>query len=269
MKLRFPTAALEGKLLKCEAGNHSWTVGEVSPRLSNNQHSYKPKYQHFKMTITEFAVLNLAATPLTDEAKAALTKAQAVQDDWHRKFFPNSPLSTSKRASAWLQQVEDPSLIVTIAQWDTVRAHLDWVASDTNKTVVAELGGDCIDATKGFDVFHADADFLSDGVSGSLVENSVISVSRLYVPSEKKEAFTTKFDQVKHVLETYVSPGVARFGWREDLEEGAKEQEFVLACSWDSVEKHYAFAEAPGFDQFSQIQQFVVRSDIKHYRRFI
>ncbi|KAK4162782.1 hypothetical protein QBC43DRAFT_320979 [Cladorrhinum sp. PSN259] len=222
------------------------------------------------MAITEFAVLSLASTPLTDDTKAALTKAQTVQDAWHTKVFLNSPLSLSKRASAWLQQVEDPSLILTIAQWDTVQAHLDWVASDTNKSVMTVLAGGSIDLNKGYDLFHADTDFLGgDDVAFPLLESPTLSVSRLYVPVEKKEAFAVKFAQVKRLLETYVSPRVVRFGWREDLEEGAKEDEFVLVCGWDSVEKHYAFSDAPGFDQFTQIQELVVRSDLKHYKRFI
>lgn len=220
------------------------------------------------MAISEFAVLTLATTHLSNEAKAALIKAQAIQDEWHTRSFPNSPLSTSKRASAWFQQVENPSLIMTIAQWDTVQAHMDCVASDTNKAIMAELDGKCIDTTKGYDLFHTDTDFLGEDASNPLLRGPIISVSRLYISAEKREEFAAKFAQVKPVLEAYVSPNVVRHGWREDLEEGAYE-EFVLVCDWESVEKHYAFSDARGFDKFNQLQEFFVRTDIKHYKRFI
>ena len=220
------------------------------------------------MTVSEFAVLTLATTPLNNEAKAALTKAQAMQDEWHTRSFPNSPLSRSKRASAWLHQVEDPSLIMTIAQWDTVQAHMDCVASDTNKAIMAELRGKYIDTSKGYDIFHTDTDFLEDGAGNPLLKSPIISVSRLYVSAGKREEFAAQFAQVKPVLEAYAGPKFVRHGWREDLEEGAND-EFVLVCGWKSVEKHYAFSDVRGFDQFSQLQGFFVQIDVKHYKRFI
>ncbi|KAK4223539.1 hypothetical protein QBC38DRAFT_447264 [Podospora fimiseda] len=220
------------------------------------------------MTITEFAILNLATPSLTEETKAALTKIQAIQDDWHKKTFPNSPLSTSKRASAWLQQVEDPSKILTIAQWDTVQAHMDWVASDTNKTVMAELGH-YFDLEKGFDLFHVDADFLNTDAPDSFLENPIISLGRLWIPRERKEAFSTRFNQVKPILAAFIKPKIVRVGWREDLPEGATEEESVMVGGWETAEDHLSFTKAPGFDEYSEIHQFQTRADGKHYKRFI
>ncbi|GAB1314185.1 ABM domain-containing protein [Madurella fahalii] len=221
------------------------------------------------MAVTEFAVIHLTSTPLSNSVRELLTSSTNVQDSWHAANFPTLPSSASDRAVAWFEQIEDPSQLMTTARWDSVAAHWQWIRSDGNIGVMTALGVHIV--SQDTVLFHVDADIFEEASSSGsiqLLQSPVISVSRILVASENKGAFDAKFDEVKSVLEEYASPGLVRFGWREDLEAGAKE-EFVLVCGWESVEKHLDFAGAPGFDQFQGIQQFIETADIKHYKRFL
>jgi hypothetical protein len=88
----------------------------------------------------------------------------------------------------------------------------------------------------------------------------------MFVAREKRGAFAAKFDEVKGILEGYASPHLVRYGWREDGDEGAEEDEFVLVCGWESVEKHFGFAESGGFARYSEIRDLILRVDLKHYK---
>ncbi|KAK4191683.1 hypothetical protein QBC35DRAFT_486822 [Podospora australis] len=226
------------------------------------------------MTVTEFATLHALDAIITPEVKTTLINAQSVQDKWVAKAFPSSPLSSSKQTSAWLQQIEDPKQVLTIAQWDSVEAHWQWIRDDVNKNLMTELSGRVFDSAKGFDLFHVGCDIFGDDGTITpgvvpLLESPVLSVSRIYVAPENKQSFAAKFAEVKGSLEEHIRPRVARYGWREDREEAAEQEEFLLVTGWESAEKHFEFAQAPEFAQFSQIQQYVSRADIKHYKRII
>ncbi|KAL2023876.1 hypothetical protein VTK56DRAFT_653 [Thermocarpiscus australiensis] len=228
------------------------------------------------MPVTEFAILRLKATPPDNEVHDLLTSAMRLQDEWHAAHFPGLPSSASDRAAAWFEQIEDPTQILTTAKWASVAAHWDWIRSDANTGVMAALDGHIVAGDTV--LFHVDADIFGGGPeaagnapSGSvpLLQSPVISVSRMFVASRDKEAFAALFGEVRGVLEEYASPGSVGFGWREDLEARAEEEEFVVVCGWESVEKHLGFARAPGYSRFNEIQQFVARADIKHYKRFL
>jgi quinol monooxygenase YgiN len=140
---------------------------------------------------------------------------------------------------------------------------------------MAELDGDIISGDTV--LLHVAGDIFgpsgSESGSGSgrglipLLESPVISVGRMFVEKSKKEAFAAMFEEVKGVAEKYASPHVVRYGWREDVEEGAEEDEFVLVCGWESVEQHLAFAETEEFARYGQIREFMGRVDLKHYKR--
>ncbi|KXX73327.1 hypothetical protein MMYC01_209763 [Madurella mycetomatis] len=221
------------------------------------------------MTVTEFAVIHFTSTPLSDSVREFLTSSTHLQDSWHAANFPTLPSSASDRAVAWFEQIENPSHLMTTARWDSVAAHWQWIRSDTNIGVMKALGDHII--SQDTVLFHVDADIFDETSSpGSiqLLQSPVISVSRIFVAPENKEAFHAKFNKVRNVLEEYARPGLVQFGWREDIEAGTKE-EFVLVCGWESVEKHLGFAEAPGLGQFQEIQQYIETADIKHYKRVL
>jgi hypothetical protein len=49
-----------------------------------------------------------------------------TQDEWHLAHFPHLPSSAPSRAAVWFVQVEDPSVLLTTARWESVAAHWDW-----------------------------------------------------------------------------------------------------------------------------------------------
>lgn len=224
------------------------------------------------MTVTEFAIIHLTSARLSDAVRELLTASIPLQDEWHAAHFPAHRSSAADRAVAWFEQVEDPGWIMTTARWDSVDAHWQWIRSEANAGIMAKLGDGHI-VPHDTALFHVAADIFDKAVpaSGSvpLLQSPVISVGRMFVASEKKGAFEAKFGEVKDVLEEHAGPDMVRFGWREDLEAGAREEEFVLVCGWESVEKHLGFPQVPGFSRFQPIQGFIEREDTKHYKRFL
>jgi heme-degrading monooxygenase HmoA len=100
----------------------------------------------------------------------------------------------------------------------------------------------------------------------TLLESPVISVGRMFVKKGDRRGFEAKFEEVRGILEGYARPHQVRFGWREDVEDGAEEDEFVLVGGWDSVEQHFAFAESEGFPRYGELRELIARVDLKHYK---
>jgi quinol monooxygenase YgiN len=143
-----------------------------------------------------------------------------------------------------------------------------------NKGVMAELDKDIISGDTVLLHVAGNIFGLSSSESGAgsesglipLLESPVISIGRMFVKKANKEAFAARFEEVKGIAEEYARPHLVRYGWREDVEDGA-EEEFVLVAGWESVEKHLAFAETEAFARYGQIREFVARVDLKHYKR--
>ncbi|KAK4157635.1 hypothetical protein C8A00DRAFT_11549 [Chaetomidium leptoderma] len=240
------------------------------------------------MPVTEFALLQLSQpTPLTPHLRSTLASAMAVQDGWHAAAFPDLPSSARDRAAVWFAQVEDPSQILTTARWPSVDAHWSWIRSAENRGVMAALhdGDGHVVAAADTVLFHVEGDLFGDEKASSssssssragtgtgvvpLLESAVVSVGRVFVARQEREAFAAKFEEVRGVLEAYASPNQVRFGWRQDGEEegAAGEDEFVLVCGWESVEKHFGFAESRDFARYGELRELIARVDLKHYKR--
>lgn len=250
------------------------------------------------MPVTEFALLHLshtapapAAPPLPAAVRETLASAMQLQSAWHAAHFPSLPSRAADRAAVWFAQVEDPAVLLTTARWASVAAHWDWIRSADNVAVMAALAerGDII--AEDTVLWHVEGEIFSGGGGEEegggrggggggdgdgdgpardrvvpLLQSPVISVGRMFVAREKREAFAAKFEEVKGILEEYARPHLVRYGWREDGEEGAEEDEFVVVCGWESVEKHFGFAESKGFARYSEIREILERVDLKHYK---
>lgn len=208
------------------------------------------------MSVTEFTLLHLKSPPLQDnsELAAALTTAMRSSDAWHAARFPSLASAAAAQSAVWFEQVDDPSRIMATARWASAAAldaHI--VAGDTERLRV--------DA----DIFGAATAPSAGGVA--LLDSPVLSVSRLSVRRDCRDAFTAKFDEVKGAREAFAGAGLVKFGWREDVEAEAKEDEFVLVSGWASVEKHLECAQSPGYFKYHEIRPLVARADVKHYRR--
>ncbi|EFQ29722.1 hypothetical protein CGRA01v4_03791 [Colletotrichum graminicola] len=246
------------------------------------------------MTVTEFALLQLKE-PLTEEFKELLDYCQTVQDTWVLRQQPGLPPTRIDRGTAILQQVEDPSVILIAAQWDSLQAHLEWLASPENQNVMAKLMPRIhVEGPRAVLFFHVDAPIFAtpvtpptqaDGAAPeteskaegkkkaedkppSLLTAPVLSVGRFGVRSEKKEDFTSKYDESKWVVEEAARPYPVRGGWR--MEKASEDhEEFVMYCGWSTVEQHKAIAQREGFKEWAGIQEFVTGTDIWHYQRIM
>ncbi|KAK4239646.1 hypothetical protein C8A03DRAFT_13982 [Achaetomium macrosporum] len=229
------------------------------------------------MTVTEFAILRLKEpTPLNDSVRAILVSAMRLQEEWHAAAFPNSPAAAVDRAAVWFTQIEDPSRIMTTARWESVEAHWNWIRSEGNTRTMAALEEHIIPQdTVLFHVGYPGVDWI--GIFGrrsgmaqcglvQLLDSPVISVERMFVKRENKEAFDAELGKALGFLQDYARPNLVQSAWRQDLEDGA-EEELVVVCGWDSVEQHLAFADSPEFSKYSEIQRFVSGVDLKHYKR--
>jgi len=117
------------------------------------------------MTVTEFALLQFNE-PLTEELKELLDYCQTVQDTWVLRQQPGLPPTRVDRGTAILQQVEDPSVILIAAQWDSQQAHLDWIASPENQNVMAKLMPHIqVEGPRAVLFFHVDAPIFATPVT--------------------------------------------------------------------------------------------------------
>ncbi|KAL2197426.1 hypothetical protein P885DRAFT_77115 [Corynascus similis CBS 632.67] len=222
------------------------------------------------MPVTEFALLHLTTTfpPLPDPVRTSLAAAMRLQDSWHATAFPSLPSSAAARASVWFCQVEDPSWLMTTAKWDSVAAHWDWIRSEENQAVMGQLGEAKSIIPQDTVLFHVGGEIFSGTSNAALLESPVISVERMFIPRADRGSFEAKFLEVNWILEGYAGPDLVRFGWREDIDKSLEEEEFVLVCGWESIERHVAFAESQGYARYGEIRNLLARVDVKHYKRF-
>ncbi|KAF4808918.1 hypothetical protein CGCSCA5_v011914 [Colletotrichum siamense] len=90
------------------------------------------------MAVTELALLQFKELP-NEETKELLDYCQTVQDTWVLRQKPGLPPKRVERGTAILQQVEDPSVLLLAAQWDSPEAHHEWIVSPENQNVMGKL----------------------------------------------------------------------------------------------------------------------------------
>jgi hypothetical protein len=107
----------------------------------------------------------------------------------------------------------------------------------------------------------------SDGLSESvpLLESPVVSVLRMFVERGEREKFDARFEDVRMGLEEYANPHLVRSGWREDVEDGADEDEFVLVWGGEAVD----VVDGKGFAEYGEFSGLAARVDLKHYKRLL
>ncbi|KAK1726552.1 hypothetical protein CaCOL14_004344 [Colletotrichum acutatum] len=117
------------------------------------------------MAVTELALLQFKE-PLTEEVKELMDYCQTVQDTWVLRQKPGLPPTRIERGTAILQQVEDPTVVLLAAQWDSPQAHGEWIASPENQNVMAKLMPHIhIEGPRSVLFFHIDAPIFAKPVS--------------------------------------------------------------------------------------------------------
>ncbi|KAK1995845.1 hypothetical protein LX36DRAFT_659196 [Colletotrichum falcatum] len=187
------------------------------------------------MTVTEFALLQFKE-PLTEELKELMDYCQTVQDTWVLRQEPGLPPTRIERGTAILQQVEDPSVVLIAAQWDSPQAHGEWIASPENQNVMAKLMPHInVEGPRGVLFFHidapifvtpvtqADGEHAGDGdgaaaeAGGKGKEPETLATA---APGAENKAGVKKAEDEPPSLLTAPVLSVGRFGVRSEKKEG-------------------------------------------------
>ena len=206
------------------------------------------------MTVTEIALLHLSPEFTIDDTnlRSKLVHAKNVMQSYTDRTF------------YYLQQVEDPTYIYIIGEWDSLDQHMnEFIPSADNQALLKSLRGLLsVDWLLHIDALHADLPLPGAGTTKQ--KAPVYAIGRHFIKNDQREQFQQAFDVGKLQLRDFVTEGKIGGGWRID-KEGDKD-EWVLLTPWTSVEQHYAFAETDGFAKYCNIQEHIEGAEIKHAR---
>ncbi|OJK00751.1 hypothetical protein ASPACDRAFT_117187 [Aspergillus aculeatus ATCC 16872] len=105
----------------------------------------------------------------------------------------------------------------------------------------------------------------------------VLAIGRYFIRRGQRAEFQRTFEASKAHLEAFTGPYPLVGGWVAGGEGGDREDtadtddgaaEFVLFSGWDTVERHFTFAETEGFREFMRIKEFMEGAEIKHAVRW-
>lgn len=206
------------------------------------------------MTVTEIALLRLSSGVSHNDTNLLSKLAQAktiMQNYTARTFY-------------YLQQVEDPTYIYVIGEWESLGQHMDdFIPGSDNQAVLESIKGlISVDWLLHIDVSHSDLPLASTGTNKQ--KDSVYAISRHFVKNGQRGDFWHTFDTEKYHLQDFVTNGKIGGGWRVDKEGG--KDEWVLLTPWTSVRQHHAFAETDGFVEYGKIREYIEGVEIKHAR---
>jgi heme-degrading monooxygenase HmoA len=206
------------------------------------------------MTITEIALLQLVPPTVADDEtlRSKLAMAKNAMEEYTGYQF------------RYYQEIEDPSRIYIIGEWDSLDQHYNkWVPSEKNQKLLDVLKGL---ATVEY-LIHLEVPPQTLPLSASVGGGpNVISITRHFIKDGERDRFQQIFNTNKHYAEEFVTEGNMGGGWRVD-KDGAKE-EFVLFFPWKDVDQHYSFAKTEGFPEYAKIKDACADASIKHLRFF-
>ncbi|KAG7115295.1 hypothetical protein HYQ44_007813 [Verticillium longisporum] len=170
------------------------------------------------MVVSELAILPLTAkNELSSEFLALLERCQATRDAWVLKDDPSLPADRTARGTSMYRQLEDPTVLLLTAQWESPEAHSRWIASAENASVMADLSPHLdTQGERAGDFFHLEGPVFTSlrPDERSLLEAPVMSVGRCSVGNEKRDEFQRTFDETKDVVEDVARPYPLRGAWR-------------------------------------------------------
>jgi heme-degrading monooxygenase HmoA len=203
------------------------------------------------MPVTEVALLHLSQGVTIEDAnlRSKLAHAKTVMQNYTGRIF------------YYLQQVEDPTYIYIIGEWDSLDHHIiDFIPSADNQAVLESLKGLLsVRWLQHIDAPHADLPLPGPGTGNT--KGLVYSFVRYFVKDGQRDQFRQTYEDEQDHLQSFVTEGRIGGGWRID-NEGGKE-EWVRLISWTNVEQHRAFAETDGFAENSKIREHIDGVEIK------
>nr|AHG26151.1 dimeric alpha-beta barrel [Shiraia sp. slf14] len=210
------------------------------------------------MVVTEIALLRLWSGVVIGNAdlKSKLAHAKKVMQDYTgRQFY-------------YYQQIEDPSCIYIIGEWESLDQHMNhFIPSRDNQSVLESLKDLlAVEWLQHIDVSHIDLPLPKTEDEKATIHRHelVLSIVRHFVKDGEKEKFQETFETNKHHLQDFITLGNMGGGWRVDKEDS--KEEWVVFCPWSSVEQHQAFASTEGFAKYGQIRGHIDGAEIKHAR---
>jgi heme-degrading monooxygenase HmoA len=206
------------------------------------------------MTITELALLHLSQDITVDDAdvRSRLAHAKSVMQNYTGRTF------------YYLQQVEDPTYIYIIGEWDSLDQHMNgFIPSADNQALLESLKGlMSVSWLLHIDAPHADLPLPGPGTNNT--KAPVYGLVRHFVKEGHRDQFGHTYEEKQHHLQSFVTEGKIGGGWRVDKEDG--KEEWILLTPWTSVEQHHAFATTNGFTEYGQIREHIEGAEIKHAR---
>ncbi|KAL4947043.1 hypothetical protein BDW69DRAFT_199939 [Aspergillus filifer] len=212
------------------------------------------------MVVTELACLRLKNNlPMTEPSNSKFYTNLLAGLELQAKY--------TKASVIILSQVEDPSYIYIIGQWESVSHHMDeWIPSPENQEIMAVLSHDLAVLW----VQHLDFE-PSQQPDGERIPytDPVIAIGRYFIAAgpDNKMGFERTFNETKHHLHSFKRARAAVGGFRVDVEvdeQGERKEEFVLFSGWDTPEEHFSFEESEGYKEFVKIKDFMSGAEIRH-----
>jgi heme-degrading monooxygenase HmoA len=195
------------------------------------------------MTVTEIALLHLSQGVMISDAdvRSKLAHARTV-----------------------MQEVEDPSCIYIIGEWDSLDQHTnDFIPSAENQALLENLK----ELLSVEWLLHIDASHAALPLPASAqnqAKASVYALVRHYVKNGQRAQFQETYENEKRHLQAFVTEGTIGGGWLVDND--GDEEVWMLLTPWTSVEQHHAFAETAGFAEYGRIREHIEGAEIKHAR---
>lgn len=170
------------------------------------------------------------------------------------------------RTFYWLQQVEDPSFLYVVGEWESLDQHMnEFIPGQENQSLLESLKDEItVDWLLHIDVPHTNLPVPKDDTEKVKAHDGklVWSIGRHFIKPNEKDKFQQTFDANKQYLQDFITEGRIGGGWRVDKEEN--KDEWVLLCPWKKVEQHFEFAQTDGFAKYGQIRDHIAGAEIKH-----
>ncbi|KAI0166031.1 hypothetical protein GGR57DRAFT_2840 [Xylariaceae sp. FL1272] len=181
------------------------------------------------MAVTELAWIPTNTPGVVPQAFIeAGRKAIDVQSEWTKAHAPTLPIGTpAARGAALYQQLEDRSITLVTAHWESVAQHHEWIGSDENKDAMGGLGS-MIDPSR-VEFFHVQG---VEMFPVHTIEGDLLTVIRILIKDEEKEKVERTWTETRKLLES-VAGSEYRGGWRIERQKGeGSKEEFVIVGAW-------------------------------------